>query len=57
MTARTILQIFENYQKARLCFVQAVSDLALRPQNIELLENAGFLGSYLVSHCQIIYLL
>lgn len=50
MTARTILQLFDNYQKERLTFVQTVADLALRPQNVELLEQAGVLGICLISY-------
>eukprot|EP00965_Chrysotila_dentata_P236340 6201265-Pleurochrysis_carterae.AAC.4 len=38
---RAVLQVFENYQKARVCFVQTVAELATRPQNIEALQNAG----------------
>lgn len=33
--------VFEQYQKSRLHFVQTVADLASRPQNVELLQNAG----------------
>lgn len=44
MTARTILQLFDNYQRERLTFVQNVAELALRSQNVELLEQAGALG-------------
>lgn len=33
--------MFEQYQKARTLFVQTVSELATRPQNIETLQNAG----------------
>lgn len=33
--------MFEQYQKARTSFVQTVSELASRPQNIETLQNAG----------------
>ncbi|CAF4046890.1 unnamed protein product, partial [Adineta steineri] len=36
--------IFEQYQKARLTFVQSVADLATRPQNIETLQNAGVMA-------------
>ncbi|XP_033336112.1 sperm-associated antigen 6 [Megalopta genalis] len=43
MTARSILQVFDQYQKARLLFVQSVADLATRPNNIECLEAAGAL--------------
>ncbi|KZC11851.1 PREDICTED: sperm-associated antigen 6 [Dufourea novaeangliae] len=43
MTARSILQVFDQYQKARLLFVQSVADYASRPNNIECLEAAGVL--------------
>ncbi|KAG7209975.1 hypothetical protein KM043_011563 [Ampulex compressa] len=43
MTARSILQVFDQYQKARLFFVQSVADLAAKPNNIECLEAAGVL--------------
>ena len=33
--------MFETYQKARTQFVQTVSELASRPQNIESLQNNG----------------
>lgn len=36
--------VFEQYQKARLTFVQSVADLATRPQNIETLQNAGVMA-------------
>ena len=36
-----MLQHFEVYQKARVSFVQAVADGATRPQNIEVMQNAG----------------
>jgi hypothetical protein len=36
--------VFEQYQKARLAFVQSVADLATRPQNIETLQNAGVMA-------------
>ena len=38
---RAVLAVFENYQKARVNFVQTVAELATRPQNIEALQNAG----------------
>lgn len=44
MVSRGILQIFDQYQKARLVFAQSVAELALRPQNIETLRKAGILG-------------
>jgi hypothetical protein len=37
----SVLQHFESYQKARVAFVQAVAEAATRPQNIELMQNAG----------------
>ncbi len=37
----SILQSFEEYQKARVKFVQAVAEGATRPQNIEVMNNAG----------------
>ncbi|XP_063680584.1 sperm-associated antigen 6-like [Bolinopsis microptera] len=44
MTTRQILNVFEQYQKARTAFVQAVADLSTRPQNIETLQNAGVMS-------------
>jgi len=41
MTSRAVLQVFEDYQASRTKFVQTVAELALRPQNIESLQNAG----------------
>ncbi|CAG5895838.1 unnamed protein product [Menidia menidia] len=41
MTQRQIVQVFEQYQKSRMHFVQTIADLATRPQNIEMLQNAG----------------
>lgn len=41
MSTRAVLQVFENYQKARVSFVQTIAELAQRPQNIEALQNAG----------------
>lgn len=37
----SVLQNFEEYQKARVKFVQAVAEAATRPQNIEVMNNAG----------------
>lgn len=37
----SVLQHFEEYQRARVKFVQAVADAATRPQNIEVMNNAG----------------
>ena len=36
-----MLQHFEEYQKSRVKFVQAVAEAATRPQNIEVMNNAG----------------
>ncbi|NP_001002210.1 sperm-associated antigen 6 [Danio rerio] len=44
MSQRQILQVFEQYQKARTQFVQTVADLATRPQNSETLQNAGVMS-------------
>lgn len=41
MTSRAVLQVFEDYQASRTKFVQTVAELALRPANIESLQNAG----------------
>ncbi|XP_068438040.1 sperm-associated antigen 6 [Clinocottus analis] len=41
MTQRQIIQVFEDYQKSRMQFVQTVADLAARPQNVDILQNAG----------------
>ena len=38
------LSVFEQYQKARTQFVQTVAELATRPQNIEILQNAGVMS-------------
>ena len=36
--------MFEQYQKSRTQFVQTVAELATRPQNIEILQNAGVMS-------------
>ncbi|XP_065912613.1 sperm-associated antigen 6-like [Dysidea avara] len=41
MSQRQIIQVFEQYQKARIQFVQNVAEMASRPQNIETLHNSG----------------
>jgi len=41
MASTSVLQHFETYQKARVSFVQAVAEAATRPQNIEVMQNAG----------------
>eukprot|EP01029_Cantina_marsupialis_P028870 TRINITY_DN778111_c0_g1_i1.p1 TRINITY_DN778111_c0_g1~~TRINITY_DN778111_c0_g1_i1.p1 ORF type:complete len:501 (-),score=162.67 TRINITY_DN778111_c0_g1_i1:275-1777(-) len=39
-----IAQNFEAYQKAKLQFVQFCADSATRPQNIEMMQNAGVMA-------------
>eukprot|EP01112_Ceratiomyxa_fruticulosa_P008062 TRINITY_DN208_c1_g1_i4.p1 TRINITY_DN208_c1_g1~~TRINITY_DN208_c1_g1_i4.p1 ORF type:complete len:510 (-),score=125.77 TRINITY_DN208_c1_g1_i4:127-1656(-) len=41
---RSVLQVFEQYQKARISFVQNVADLATNPKNIEVLQQAGIMA-------------
>eukprot|EP00274_Cyanoptyche_gloeocystis_P004767 CAMPEP_0196659910 /NCGR_PEP_ID=MMETSP1086-20130531/37085_1 /TAXON_ID=77921 /ORGANISM="Cyanoptyche gloeocystis , Strain SAG4.97" /LENGTH=511 /DNA_ID=CAMNT_0041994059 /DNA_START=32 /DNA_END=1567 /DNA_ORIENTATION=+ len=41
---RPVLQVFENYQKARVSFVQTVAELATRPQNIDTLRDCGVMA-------------
>ncbi|KAJ8949174.1 hypothetical protein NQ318_021665 [Aromia moschata] len=43
MTNRSIDQVFDQYQKSRLCFAQSIADLALRQQNVEPLTKNGIL--------------
>ena len=42
--SRILLRPFEEYQKARISFVQTIADLASKPQNIEALHSAGVMG-------------
>lgn len=42
--SKAVLQPFEQYQKARVTFVQTVAELATRPQNIEALQSAGVMN-------------
>lgn len=42
--SRGVLGAFEDYQKARVAFVQSVADLATRPANIEPMQNAGVMA-------------
>ena len=44
MTSKAILNVFEDYQQSRTKFVQTVAELAMRPQNIEALQNAGVMS-------------
>merc|ERR1711959_332154 len=39
--ARAVLAVFETYQIARVEFVKQIAELTTRPQNIEVLQNAG----------------
>ncbi|XP_054893469.1 sperm-associated antigen 6-like [Poeciliopsis prolifica] len=41
MSQRLITKAVEQYQKARLQFVQTIADFATKPQNSEILHNAG----------------
>ena len=42
--SKTVLQHFDEYQKARVKFVQTIADLSTRAQNIELLQKAGVMA-------------
>ena len=42
--SRAVLQPFEEYQKARIAFVQNIAELASRPKNIEALHSAGVMA-------------
>eukprot|EP00070_Physeter_catodon_P037890 XP_028344784.1 uncharacterized protein LOC112062828 [Physeter catodon] len=42
--SRSIVQVFEEYQKARVHFVQTIADLSSRAQNIETLYGAGVMS-------------
>ena len=37
----TLIGIFDSYQKSRVQFVQAIAEAANRPQNVEVMHNAG----------------
>eukprot|EP00501_MAST-03F_sp_TOSAG23-6_P000688 GSMAST32.ASY1.ANO1.715.1 assembled CDS len=39
-----VLNVFQKYQKARVDFAQSVAELATRPQNVDLMQNAGVMG-------------
>lgn len=41
LTRRCPPAVFEQYQRARTQFVQAVAELSARPQNAETLRSAG----------------
>lgn len=38
---KSVLSVFEKYQKERLHFAQTVADLASRDSNMEVLQQAG----------------
>lgn len=42
--SRLLLRPFEEYQKARISFVQSIAELASKPQNIEALHSAGVMS-------------
>lgn len=42
--SKSVLQPFEDYQKARITFVQHIAELATRTQNIPALHSAGVMG-------------
>uniref|UniRef100_A0A0X3PL50 Sperm-associated antigen 6 n=1 Tax=Schistocephalus solidus TaxID=70667 RepID=A0A0X3PL50_SCHSO len=44
MSQRQVLQVFDQYQKSRVQFVQTVAELSNRPQNIETLLQCGVLS-------------
>ena len=37
----SLLGVFDSYQRSRIQFVQAVAEAANRPQNVEVMHNAG----------------
>ncbi|CAG9861711.1 unnamed protein product [Phyllotreta striolata] len=41
MSTRSLLIAFDQYQRSRLQFAQSISDLALKPQHLELLIKGG----------------
>eukprot|EP00891_Asterochloris_glomerata_P008122 jgi/Astpho2/8122/fgenesh1_pm.00120_%23_20_t len=43
MATRAVLQVFEVYQKERVAFVTAVTEMAKKPPNVEALQQAGAL--------------
>ena len=42
--SRAVLLPFEEYQKARITFVQSIAELATKPQNIDSLYSAGVMS-------------
>lgn len=43
-SARQVLQVFENYQKARTVFVHTIAEMSTRPQNVDILQSAGVMA-------------
>lgn len=43
-SAKAVNQVFENFQKARVSFVQSVAELASNPKNIDALQSAGVMA-------------
>lgn len=41
---KTVQQVFDNYQKARVSFVQNVAELAQNPKNVESLQKCGIMA-------------
>lgn len=50
MTTRSTMQIFDNYQKARMSFVQSIAEFALRPQTYEVMVQLQVLGKLLTNN-------
>lgn len=44
MTTKSIIQLFDQYQKARLNFIKQISEIALRYNNIPILDENNILG-------------
>ena len=42
--AKAVLHVFEDYQKARISFVQTIAELSTRQQNVEALFSAGVMA-------------
>ena len=42
--ATPVLHCFEEYQKARISFVQTIAELSTHPQNVEALYSAGVMS-------------
>ena len=43
-SAKAVSKVFEDYQKARIAFVQNVADLSGNPKNLEALQTAGIMA-------------